>query len=183
MPLSRVLCVIPARFASTRLHGKPLLPVDGEPMIAHVIRAARAAASVQQVLVATDHDGIADVARAEGVDAIMTDSSLPSGTDRVAAALRQRGGAPAEAVVNVQCDEPRIDPAAIDLVSQLLLAQPAADISTLSAPLDRAALLDPNRVKVVCRAEEEPAVEEARGVGPRPCLSALKPSRLRGKPT
>ena len=54
MPLSRVLCVIPARFASTRLHGKPLLPVDGEPMIAHVIRAARAATSVQQVLVATD---------------------------------------------------------------------------------------------------------------------------------
>ena len=64
MPLSRVLCVIPARFASTRLHGKPLLPVDGEPMIAHVIRAARAATSVQQVLVATDHDGIVDVARA-----------------------------------------------------------------------------------------------------------------------
>ena len=79
-----------------------LLHVDGEPMIAHVIRAARAAANVQEVLVATDHDGIARVARAEGVDAIMTDSALPSGTDRVAAALLQRCGAPADVVVNVQ---------------------------------------------------------------------------------
>ena len=148
----RVLCVIPARFASTRLHGKPLLHVDGEPMIAHVIRAARAAANVHEVLVATDHDGIAAVARSEGVDAIMTDSALPSGTDRVAAALLQRG-AQADVVVNLQCDEPRIDPAAIDLVSELLLRRPAADMSTLSAPIDRGALLDPNRVKVVCCGE------------------------------
>ena len=157
----RVLCVIPARFASTRLHGKPLLHVDGEPMIAHVIRAARAAANVHEVLVATDHDGIAQVARAEGVDAIMTNSALPSGTDRVAAALLQRGAA-ADVVVNVQCDEPRIDPAAIELVSELLLRRPAADMSTLSAPLDLGALLDPNRVKVVCCAE--PTEQGASGV-------------------
>ena len=103
----RVLCVIPARFASTRLHGKPLLHVDGAPMIAHVIRAARAAANVHEVLVATDHDAIARVARAEGVDAIMTDSALPSGTDRVAAALLQRCGAPADVVVNVQAPAER----------------------------------------------------------------------------
>ena len=162
-----MLCVIPARFASTRLHGKPLLHVDGEPMIAHVIRAARAAANVHEVLVATDHDGIARVARAEGVDAIMTDSALPSGTDRVAAALLQRSGAHADVVVNVQCDEPRIEPAAIELVSELLLRRPAADMSTLSAPLERAALLDPNRVKVVCCAEPleqgETAASGARG--------------------
>ena len=159
----RVLCVIPARFASTRLHGKPLLHVDGAPMIAHVIRAARAAANVHEVLVATDHDAIARVARAEGVDAIMTDSALPSGTDRVAAALLQRCGAPADVVVNVQCDEPRVEPAAIELVSELLLRRQAADMSTLSAPLERAALLDPNRVKVVCCAESPE--QGAAGVG------------------
>jgi 3-deoxy-manno-octulosonate cytidylyltransferase (CMP-KDO synthetase) len=159
-----VLCVIPARFASTRLHGKALLHVDGEPMIAHVIRAARAAANVHEVLVATDHDGIARVARAEGVDAIMTDSALPSGTDRVAAALLQRG-APADVVVNVQCDEPRIEPAAIELVSELLLRRPAADMSTLSAPLDRGALLDINRVKVVCC--PEPTEQGAGGAAER----------------
>ena len=162
----RVLCVIPARFASTRLHGKPLLHVDGAPMIAHVIRAARAAANVHEVLVATDHDAIARVARAEGVDAIMTDSALPSGTDRVAAALLQRCGAPADVVVNVQCDEPRVEPAAIELVSELLLRRQAADMSTLSAPLERAALLDPNRVKVVCCAEPpEQGAAGAAGVG------------------
>ena len=159
----RVLCVIPARFASTRLHGKPLLHVDGAPMIAHVIRAARAAANVHEVLVATDHDAIARVARAEGVDAIMTDSALPSGTDRVAAALLQRCGAPADVVVNVQCDEPRVEPAAIELVSELLLRRQAADMSTLSAPLERTALLDPNRVKVVCCAE--PPEQGAAGGG------------------
>lgn len=145
---ARVVCCIPARYAATRLPGKPLLRVDGEPMIAHVIRAARAARRVDEVLVATDHAEIASVARAEGVEAIMTNSALPSGTDRVATALRLCG-MQADVVVNVQCDEPRIESASIDLVSQLLLRQPAADMGTLSAPLDVDALLDVNRVKVV----------------------------------
>ena len=148
MSALRVVCCIPARYAATRLPGKPLLRVDGEPMIAHVIRAARASRRVDEVLVATDHAEIASVARAEGVEAVMTDSALPSGTDRVAAALRLCG-VQADVVVNVQCDEPRIEPASIDLVAQLLLRQPAADMGTLSAPLDADALLDVNRVKVV----------------------------------
>lgn len=148
MSAARVVCCIPARYAATRLPGKPLLRVDGEPMIAHVIRAARLSRHVDEVLVATDHAEIASVARAEGVEAVMTDSALPSGTDRVAAAMRLCD-VQADVVVNVQCDEPRIDPASIDLVSQLLLRQPSADMGTLSAPLDTDALLDVNRVKVV----------------------------------
>lgn len=150
MRASRVIAVIPARFASTRLPGKPLLPIlGGEPMIVHTIRAALAAQTVAQVVVATDHDGIADAAERAGARAVLTDSAIPTGTDRVAAALREMG-AETEVVVNVQGDEPLIQPSSIDLVANLLLDQPMADMATLSAPLLPDALLDPHKVKVVC---------------------------------
>ena len=103
----RVLAVIPARFGSVRLPGKPLLLLDGEPIISHVVRAAAAASSVYHVIVATDHAGIAAAARSAGAEAVMTASDLASGTDRVAAALRAMGGAtdPSDIVVNVQARE------------------------------------------------------------------------------
>ena len=155
--MRRALAVIPARFGSTRLPGKPLMPVlDGEPMIAHVVRAALAATTVQWVLVATDHHAIASAAEAAGAESVMTDSALPTGTDRVAAALQLRpdAAAAADVVVNVQGDEPLVQPAAIDLAAQLLLASPVGDIATLSAPLPIDALLDPSKVKVVCGPED-----------------------------
>ena len=151
--MSGVIACIPARFGSTRLPGKPLLPVDGEPMIAHVVRAARAARSVGRVLVGTDHAGVAAAARAAGAEAVMTDPALPSGTDRVAAALAAVG-ASAEIVVNVQGDEPRVAPSAIDAVVGVMRAAPRADVGTLSAPLPAGALLDASRVKVVCRRDD-----------------------------
>ncbi|EOD29869.1 hypothetical protein EMIHUDRAFT_230715 [Emiliania huxleyi CCMP1516] len=151
--MGRVIAVIPSRFASTRLPGKALLPMlGGEPMIAHVVRAALAASTVQRVLVATDHEGIAAAAEKAGAEAVMTDSALPSGTDRVAAALRLRAdvAATADVVVNVQGDEPLVEPSAIDASARLLLSHPTADIATLSTPLPAALLLDPSKVKVVC---------------------------------
>ena len=149
--MSRVIAAIPARFGSLRLPGKPLLLLDGEPLISHVVRAACAASSVQRVIVATDHADIAAAARRAGAEAVMTASALASGTDRVAAALRaiNASTAPGDVVVNVQGDEPRVEPAAIDLVAETLLACPGADMSTLSAPLALADLLDPTKVKVV----------------------------------
>ena len=145
----RVLAVIPARYGSTRLPGKPLLPIlGGDPKIAHVVRAAQAARSVDRVMVATDHEGIAAAAERAGAQAIMTDASIATGTDRVASALRITG-ATADVIVNVQGDEPLMEPASIDLAANLLLAQPSAAMATLSAPLSPAALLDPHRVKVV----------------------------------
>ena len=145
-----VLAVIPARFASTRLPGKPLLPVlSGEPMIAHVVRAALKASSVRRVLVATDHEAIAEAANAAGAESVMTDSALPTGTDRVAAAVRMVAET-ADVIVNVQGDEPLVRPDAIDLSARLLLANPSAEMATLSAPLPSEALLDPSKVKVVC---------------------------------
>ena len=150
MAQPRVLAVIPSRYGSSRLPGKPLLPMlGGAPMIAHVVRAARAAKSTAHVIVATDHEGIAAAAEAAGAEAVLTSRALRSGTDRVAAALRV-AGAEADVVVNVQGDEPLIDPGAIDLAARLLLAQPTADMATLSAPLPLSALLDPHTVKVVC---------------------------------
>ena len=153
----RVVAAIPARFGSQRLPGKPLLPLGGLPIVAHVIRAAQAARLVKDVIVATDHPEIASVAEREGATAVMTDSSLPSGTDRIEAALRLIG-ATHDVVVNVQGDEPLLDPQAIDLTARLLIGCPDADMSTLSAPLPSQALLDPNKVKVVCR----PAGEASR---------------------
>ena len=97
-----------------------------------------------------------EIAKAEGVGAhaVMTDSGLPTGTDRVAAAMRLTG-ASANVVVNVQGDEPLIEPSAIDLAAQLLLTHDAADIATLSSPIAHRDLLDPNKVKVVCGATLE----------------------------
>jgi len=148
--MTRVLAVIPSRFGSSRLPGKPLLPMlGGAPMIAHVVRAALNARSVNRVLVATDHEEIAAAAERAGAEAVMTDSEIETGTDRVAAAMRITQ-ASADVVVNVQGDEPLIEPQSIDLAAQLLIDRPSADIATLSAPLPLAALLDPSKVKVVC---------------------------------
>ena len=147
----RIIAAIPARFGSQRLPGKLLRLLDGEPLICHTVRAVLAARSVQQVLVATDHADIAAAARDAGADVVMTESYLASGTDRIAAALRSidvdMGSV--DAVVNVQGDEPCIDPDAIDLVTRVLLST-QADMSTLSAPLAADELIDPSKVKVVC---------------------------------
>ena len=129
----RVIAAIPARFGSTRLPGKPLLRmVDGAPMIAHVVRAALAAESVQHVIVATDHEGIAAAAEAHGAEAVMTESSLPTGTDRVAAAMRLRPDhEDTDIIVNVQGDEPLIEPSSINIAAQLLMMHPAAVLQIL----------------------------------------------------
>eukprot|EP00965_Chrysotila_dentata_P158296 5229533-Pleurochrysis_carterae.AAC.7 len=108
--------------------------------------------AVGQVIVATDHEGIASLVRAdgEGAIAVMTDSRLASGTDRIEAAVRALGFE-ADIIVNVQGDEPLIQPSAINLAARLLQDCDRADMSTLAAPLPPSALLDINKVKLVCR--------------------------------
>ena len=154
MQAAKVLVAIPARFGSQRLPGKPLRLIDGEPLICHTVRAVRAASCVHHVLVATDHADIASAAQHAGAEAVMTESSLSSGTDRIAAAIRSIRASmeSVDAVVNVQGDEPFIDPAAVDLVAHVLLNCAQADISTLSAPLVAEDLLDTAKVKVVASA-------------------------------
>ena len=141
--------VIPARLRSTRLPGKPLLPIAGKPMIQHVWEQARKSGA-ERVVIATDDASIVEACQVFGAEVLLTRDDHESGTDRlaeVAAAL----GLPADAiVVNVQGDEPLIPPSIIDQVAANLAAHPEAGIATLGEPIeDVAALFNPNVVKVV----------------------------------
>jgi 3-deoxy-manno-octulosonate cytidylyltransferase (CMP-KDO synthetase) len=145
--------VIPARYASTRLPGKPLLDIGGRSMVQRVVERA-CASSAREVLVATDDERIAaavrDPRRPGQSIAVMTDPALPSGTDRVAAVAAARGWSDDTLVVNVQGDEPFLPPELIEQAAELLAKDPAAGIATLAAPLGSLEeFLDPNVVKVV----------------------------------
>ena len=141
--------VIPARYASTRLPGKALLPMAGKPMVQWVWeRAGKSRAA--EVVIATDDSRIAEAARGFGATVVMTAATHPSGTDRIAEVARMRGWAAGDIVVNVQGDEPLIPPALIDQVAGLLEKNAQSDMATLGMPLTRIEqLMDPNVVKVV----------------------------------
>jgi len=145
--------IIPARYASTRFPGKPLVDLAGKPMVVHVCeRAAKSGAA--GVHVATDDKRIFDVVKAHGHRAIMTRADHPSGTDRLAEAARKLKLRDNEVVVNVQGDEPLISPRLIAQVGNLLSKKPKASVSTACHAIhDEAALGNPNVVKVVMDAE------------------------------
>jgi 3-deoxy-manno-octulosonate cytidylyltransferase (CMP-KDO synthetase) len=141
--------VIPARLNSARLPGKVLLPIGGRPMLHWVCERARESGATQ-VVVATDDERIRMAAAEAGVECVMTASTHPSGTDRIAEVTRMLNWAPADIVVNLQGDEPLMPPALVVQVAQLLRDHPEADIATLAAPVASAAeFVDPNAVKVV----------------------------------
>ncbi len=142
----RTVAVIPARWASTRFPGKPLAELAGEPMIAHVVRRASEAATVEHVIVATDDERIARAAEAAGAEAVLT-GECPSGTDRVAAAVAGRDQW--DVVVNVQGDEPLLSGDNIDVLVRGLHGDAEAPMATLCRPLDPERADDPNAVKVV----------------------------------
>jgi len=141
--------VIPARYASSRFPGKPLADLAGKPMVVRVCeRAARSGA--RTVHVATDDSRIAEAVRAHGFEALMTRANHASGTDRIAEAAAQLGLADEAIVVNVQGDEPLIEPSLVARVAQALEGSPEASVSTACHPLrDAAAMFNPNVVKVV----------------------------------
>ena len=141
--------VIPARYASSRLPGKPLQDITGKPMIQHVWEQA-GKSSARQVVVATDDARIVEACRGFGAEVLLTRIDHNSGTDRLAEVAAVLGLAPDAIVVNVQGDEPLIPPAIIDQVAANLAANPQAAIATLAEPIDDvAALFNPNVVKVV----------------------------------
>jgi 3-deoxy-manno-octulosonate cytidylyltransferase (CMP-KDO synthetase) len=146
-----IVAIIPARFGSTRLPGKPLSTIHGKPMVQHVWERARQARAVDRVLVATDDERIADAVRAFGGEVVMTSRAHATGTDRLAEAA---AATDAEIVVNVQGDEPMLDTAFIDGVVAPLQAEPALPMSTVSLPLtDVDEMLSSAVVKVVTDAE------------------------------
>jgi 3-deoxy-manno-octulosonate cytidylyltransferase (CMP-KDO synthetase) len=141
--------VIPARYGSSRLPGKPLLPIAGSPMIEHVWRRAKESGA-RHVIVATDDERIAQVVRQFGGDAVMTSSEHASGTDRLAEVARRSGWSEQTIVVNLQGDEPTMPGHLVARMAAALRENPEAGISTLAAPIRAwADVFDPNLVKVV----------------------------------
>jgi 3-deoxy-manno-octulosonate cytidylyltransferase (CMP-KDO synthetase) len=140
--------VIPARYASVRLPGKPLLTDTGRYLIQHVYEQAVRARRASAVIVATDDERIAAAVRSFGGSVAMTRADHASGTDRIAEVA---GTLDAELIVNLQGDEPQFDPAHLDLLVDLVSDEPTVDMATLATPLRSAAdYLNPNVVKVVC---------------------------------
>ncbi len=143
----RTIAVIPARYASLRFPGKPLCMILGKPMIAWVVDAALKATLIDEVCVATDDERIAKAGFDAGAKVIMTPSGCASGTDRVAAAAHSLDG---DVYLNLQGDEPTIDPADIDALASAFRDTPQPHMATLSRPLTSAAELhNPDVVKVV----------------------------------
>jgi 3-deoxy-manno-octulosonate cytidylyltransferase (CMP-KDO synthetase) len=141
-----IIGAIPARYASSRLPGKPLLPIAGRPMIEHVYTRAAQARGLARLVVLTDDERIARAVEAFGGDWEMTPVACASGTDRIAHAARRWQAA---AVVNIQGDEPLIDPEAVTALAEHLAGHPEDPVVTLAAAAEPAELDDPNAVKVV----------------------------------
>jgi 3-deoxy-manno-octulosonate cytidylyltransferase (CMP-KDO synthetase) len=144
--------VIPARYASTRLPGKPLADIGGKPMVVRVVEAVSTCGAAE-IVVATDDRRVMGAVAAHGHAVVMTRADHPSGTDRIAEVAQQRGWSADEIVVNVQGDEPLIDPALVVAVAAALAADAAAAIATAAhAITDVADFFNPNVVKVATAA-------------------------------
>lgn len=142
--------VVPARYASSRLPAKPLADIAGKPMVVRVMERALASGAVE-VWVATDHEGVRDAVQAAGGKVLMTRPDHPTGTDRLAEVVTTLGWAPGDIVVNVQGDEPLIDPALIRRVAHSLATDVNAEIATAAHPIQSVEeFLNPSAVKVVC---------------------------------
>jgi 3-deoxy-manno-octulosonate cytidylyltransferase (CMP-KDO synthetase) len=147
----RTAIVIPARYASKRLPGKPLLRSTGKYLIEHVYERACQARSASVVVVATDDPRIASAVAGFGGNCVMTRREHPSGTDRVAEVAEELE---VDCVINLQGDEPEIAPSALDQLPALLDRDPTAGVATLAVPItDEETYRDPNCVKVVCSDE------------------------------
>lgn len=144
---SQVVAIIPARFESTRLPGKPLAEIAGKPMIQRVYERAQAVESIDRVLVATDDPRIAETVERFGGEAVLTSPAHPSGTDRIAEVA---AGLQAPIIVNVQGDLPFLEAGMVDSAVRLLQADPELPMATVKTAIrDSEAMLNPNVVKVV----------------------------------
>jgi len=146
------IAVVPARLSSTRLPNKPLIDICGKPMVVHTAERARAS-QADRVIIATDDRSIEAAARSHGFEALLTRADHPSGTDRLAEVAESLELDDDAVLVNVQGDEPLIEPGLIDAVAGLLQRDPGAAMATCASRISSAAtLFNPNAVKVVCNA-------------------------------
>jgi 3-deoxy-manno-octulosonate cytidylyltransferase (CMP-KDO synthetase) len=155
MPKSKIIVCIPARYGSTRFPAKVLAKDTGKFLIQHVYEQAKLAKLPDRVIIAADDKRIAQAAKSFGAECIMTNPDCPSGTDRIAEAV---GGMDFDIVVNLQGDEPEIDPANIDTVAKLLADNPKSQMATLVTDFEtKEQIADPNLVKVVVSSIEHRA--------------------------
>ena len=142
-----IVGIIPARYASTRFPGKPLALIAGKPLIQRVVEQCQKAKSLSEVVVATDDSRISAAVKSFGGRVVLTRRDHPSGTDRVAEVARQVDG---DMIVNLQGDEPLVEPAALDLLPELLRRDRGSDMATLAVPItNQEQWENPNCVKVV----------------------------------
>jgi 3-deoxy-manno-octulosonate cytidylyltransferase (CMP-KDO synthetase) len=181
-PSLSAVAVIPSRYGAERFPGKPLHPIAGVPMVVRVMERARKAKTLDRVLVATDDVRIVRAVEAAGGQAVLTDPALPSGTDRVWAAVKDLDVA---VVLNVQGDEPMMDAENIDRVAGFLFAHPEFPMATVALAIhDPAEIANPNNVKVV-RGDDGRALYFSRSPipfrrRPEPSLPTLKHLGLYG---
>ena len=143
----KILCVIPARYASTRLPGKPLADIVGKPMIQHVYERSAQATIPQQVVVATDDEKVFQAVQQFGGKVVMTSSEHQTGTDRLAEVASKY--AEVDVIINVQGDEPLIDPKVIDELAREFLNDTALQMASVMSIMDTEDYQNPNAVKVV----------------------------------
>jgi len=148
-----IVCgVIPARFASTRFPGKPLKMINGQPLLSWVIQASKKTKKIQQILVATDDERIAELARKEGVEAILTPSSLATGTDRVWHTIQNKNF---DVVVNIQGDEPLLQANLLDQLVHCFEKEAHLQMATLGRKLDMESLLSQTTAKIIVNQNDE----------------------------
>ncbi len=144
--------VIPARFASTRLPGKPLKMINGQPLLAWVIQASQKSQKIKKIIVATDDERIAELARSEGAEVAMTASELSTGTDRIWKAVENQK---VDVVINIQGDEPLVQAALLDTLVSCFEKDQALEMATLGRKLDAEALNSPNTAKIILNHKDE----------------------------
>lgn len=170
----KILGVIPARYASTRFPGKPLVDIQGMSMIQRVYEQAKKSSSLAAVVVATDDERIFDHVKEFGGEVVMTHTEHASGTDRIAEVISMNNYSSYDAVVNIQGDEPFIQPSQIDLVCSLF-EDPVTEIGTLIKKIEDAEELhNPNLPKVVCNVNDD-AIYFSRS--PIPFLRGVEPEQ------
>jgi len=148
----KVVGIIPARWGSTRFPGKALVDIAGKPLVCRVLERAQLATKLDDVVVATDDERIVEAVKAHGGAAVMTRSDHPSGSDRIAEAAEKLG---ADIVINIQGDEPLIDPELIDALADVMIEEPTWDMATAASPIESDEdVQDPGIVKVVWGAEQ-----------------------------
>lgn len=152
LAMKKIAAIIPARFGASRFRGKPLALIAGQPMIARVVNGCRGCQELDEIIVATDHEGIAAAARAVGASVIMTGEAT-SGTDRVAQAAAERPDL--DIIINVQGDEPLIAPSVISAVIQPFLEDETVQATTAARLFAGEDQRDPNRVKVILNTKND----------------------------